>query len=242
MSSKGSFYSGTSNVVLPVRNKAYFPPEYQDKTRLAYYASLFNSVEINSTFYKLPLAQTVTRWSDEVPDNFRFSFKLFKGVTHSAKAIFNLKSVPEFLTRIGSLKRGCLLIQLPPKFSVDLFQLGQLLELAAGSWPLAVEFRHPGWYRQEVFALLRDHGASMVLQDIPRSASPMELTSKELVYLRFHGPESGYRGTYSDAYLAEYAAYISEWMASGMDVYAYFNNTLGNAVQNLMTLNNFVFG
>ena len=76
-----NFYAGTSNIVLPVPNKSFFPPKYRDKTRLNYYASLFNSVEINSSFYKVPLPRTVEKWTTEVPPNFRFSFKLSKAIT-----------------------------------------------------------------------------------------------------------------------------------------------------------------
>ena len=77
------FYCGTSNVVLPVPNKTHYPKAYQDKSRLHYYASIFNSVEINSSFAKVPRAKTVERWADDVPENFRFTFKLWRGITHA---------------------------------------------------------------------------------------------------------------------------------------------------------------
>ncbi|HZZ75393.1 MAG TPA: DUF72 domain-containing protein [Puia sp.] len=235
------FFSGTSNIVLPVRNKTFFPAAYQDKTRLTYYASLFNSVEVNSSFYKLPLSRTIRKWADEVPDGFRFTFKLFNDVTHATKQAFNLQCLPEFLNRISTTeKKGCLIIQLPPKFGVDLFQLGRLLAELPDAWPLAVEFRNPTWYTDEVFRLLNDHQATMVIHDMQRSRAPLEMTSDKMVYLRFHGPEGSYRGSYSDDFLAEYAGYINEWLNGGRTVYTYFNNTMGNAVQNLITLNRFV--
>ena len=71
LSSKGSFYSGTSGLVLPFPNKQSCPPEFHDKPRLAYYASLFNSLEVNSSFYKVPMAATVKKWADGVPDGFK---------------------------------------------------------------------------------------------------------------------------------------------------------------------------
>jgi uncharacterized protein YecE (DUF72 family) len=73
-----------------------------------------------------------------------------------------------------------------------------------------------------------------------KSTSPFELTSDQFVYLRFHGPEGGYRGSYSDQFLQEYASYVREWIDEGRTVYVYFNNTMGNAVQNLITLNDMV--
>lgn len=79
---RGELRIGTSNVVLPF-NKSKFPEEFKQKTRLGYYASLFNTVELNSTFYKLPMARTFGKWASEVPEDFRFSIKLWKEITHS---------------------------------------------------------------------------------------------------------------------------------------------------------------
>ena len=236
------YYAGTSNLVLPVKNKSFFPPEFADGTRLTYYASLFNSIEINASFYRMPVSRTINKWETEVPDDFRFSFKLIKEVTHCGKQQFNLQPIAEFMGRIAaSGKRGCLLVQLPPKFSRDDMQLGALLQiLNCGGWPVAIEFRNPSWYTDDVYQLLSDNNAAMVLHDKHGSESPLENTSDDFTYLRFHGPENGYRGSYTDDFLHEYAGYINEWLNEGKTVYAYFNNTLGAAVQNLQTLNRFV--
>jgi uncharacterized protein YecE (DUF72 family) len=243
----GNFYSGTSNVVLPVKNKTFFPEAYRDKTRLCYYGSLFNSVEINSSFYRMPLARTVAKWAAEVPERFRFTFKLIQTVTHSIKRQFDLSPVNEFMARISAVgpKRGCLLVQLPPSFTIDILQLGNLLAILSNveidhQWPVAIEFRHSSWYCSDVYELLNSFSAGMVIHDMRKSAAPVELTSDQLVYLRFHGPEGSYRGSYSDHFLEEYASYIHEWMEDGRTVYAYFNNTMGSAVHNLMTLNEMV--
>lgn len=77
------FFCGTGNVVLPVPHKTHLPPEYKDKSRLNYYASMFNSMEVNSSFYKIPMPRTVEKWANDVPENFRFTFKLFGGITHA---------------------------------------------------------------------------------------------------------------------------------------------------------------
>lgn len=236
------YFAGTSNLVLPVKNKSFCPPEFQDKTRLTYYASLFSSIEINASFYRMPLAQTVVKWSNEVPKGFTFSFKLIKEVTHAQKGCFDLRPIPQFMEAISATdKRGCLLVQLPPKFGPDLVQLTALLvELKNYGWPVAVEFRHPGWYTQRVFDVLADFNAAMVLHDMRKSAAPMVITSSTHIYIRFHGPEGGYRGSYPDDYLYEYATYIHDWITDGKMIYCYFNNTLGAAVQNLQTINRFV--
>ena len=132
-------------------------------------------------------------------------------------------------------KKGCLLVQFPPSLQVSaLSQLQELLQaLNVFDWPLAVEFRHKSWYNDTVFSLLQSFGAAMVIQDILKAPAPIERTSDNFVYLRFHGPGGNYKGSYSDGFLYEYALYIQEWQADGMTVYTYFNNTAGDALNNL---------
>lgn len=230
------FYGGTSGlqIAMPKRD---FPPEHSDKSRLAFYALHENSIEINSSFYKLPQAKTISRWVAEVPDHFLFTFKLWKEITHQRELVFNNNDVTRFMEAIAAAneKKGCLLIQFPPGLQVNAKpQLQDLLQLVkAYNWPLAVEFRHPSWYRDSVFEMLNVHQAAMVIQDMPKSATPIELTADALVYLRFHGPSGNYKGSYSEAFLSEYANYIAEWQQEGRTVFCYFNNTAGAALQNL---------
>lgn len=242
-----AFYSGTSNIVLPVPNKLAFPKAYRDKSRLAYYASMFNSLEVNSTFYKLPLAKTVIRWAEEVPADFRFSFKLWKEITHNKNLVFKPADVQRFFEVINACnKKGCLLLQFPPSTRFD--SLKQLDTLLADVrlydpqllWHIAIEFRHASWYNEQTYELLQKYFMGMVTHDMKASASPFIEPWTDFVYLRFHGPEGGYRGSYADEVLAEYASYINEWREDGKTVYAYFNNTLGNALNNLVTMNGLV--
>lgn len=217
--------------------KRDFPPEHGDKSRLAYYAHHQNSIEINSSFYKLPQAKTIRRWAEEVPVNFRFTFKLWKEITHQKQLMFNTENVNRFMQVIGAAeeKKGCLLVQLPPSLQVSaLPQLQELLQLLhTFDWPVAVEFRHKSWYNDAAFSLLHSYGTAMVIQDMPKAPAPIECTSDGFVYLRFHGPGGNYKGSYSDGFLHEYALYIQEWQADGMTVYTYFNNTAGDALNNL---------
>lgn len=244
---KTGYYSGTSNVVLPVANKLSFPPDFQSKSRLCYYGSMFNSVEVNSTFYKLPLAKTISRWVTEVPDNFRFTFKLWQQITHNKGLAFNPEDIQRFMNIIQQAndKKGSLLVQMPPSTTINVYQLNHLLKEIKqadeiNAWQVAVEFRNRSWYVDEVFDLLDEHEVAMVLHDLPASAAPMRTGNANFVYLRFHGPQGGYRGSYSDDFLYEYALYIKEWIDDGKTVYAYFNNTMGEAVRNLITLNSYV--
>jgi uncharacterized protein YecE (DUF72 family) len=241
------FYSGTSGLNLPV-SKSHYPPEFQGKSRLQYYASLFNSLEVNSIFYKLPRNSTVVNWAESVPDNFRFTFKVSKTITHVKGLQFSVKDVNDFIDTVENIgdKKGCLLAQFPPSLQIEkLDQLQRLLETLGeatynSDWKLAIEFRDSSWYEREVYELLEEYNASMVIQDIPKSATPLNHVRGDFVYLRFHGPEPMYRGDYSDEFLKQYARNINKWINEKKTVYAYFNNTVGAAVKNLQTLNRHV--
>jgi uncharacterized protein YecE (DUF72 family) len=236
-------YAGTSGLQTPVP-KRDFPAAFQDKSRLTYYASLFNSIEINSSFYKIPIAKTLARWAAEVPDDFKFTFKLWQGITHNKLLAFNTDDVHLFIERINAIghKKGCLLVQFPPGLSVAaLRQLGLLLtEIqiadANNDWRIAVEFRHRSWYDEGVYELLEAHNAIFVIHDMPASIAPINPLPANFAYLRLHGPDGRYKGSYEDDVLAEYAQYIKEWQDEGKVVYTYFNNTAGNALGNLQYL------
>ena len=238
------YFSGTSGLLLPVRNKLFYPPEFQDKSRLCFYGSLMNSIEVNSSFYKIPMASTVQRWAAEVPVDFRFSYKLFKEITHNKGLAFDPELIKKFMNVIAAAgdKKGCLLVQLPPSVRIgNLKQLMLLTEILrendpAEEWKIAVEFRHVSLYHEDVYGMLENQRMAMVIQDKPPAVTPMLESDLAFVYLRFHGPDGSYRGSYETGLLAEYAGYINDWLAEGKTVYTYFNNTMGEAVANLNTL------
>ncbi|MDQ6756904.1 MAG: DUF72 domain-containing protein, partial [Bacteroidota bacterium] len=107
-------------------------------------------------------------------------------------------------------------------------------------WRIAMEFRNASWYEREVFELLNEYNISMVIHDIAASATPLTEIIGSFIYLRFHGPEPRYRGDYSNYFLKKYAEKIRTWLNEKKTVFAYFNNTMGNAVGNLQTLNSYV--
>ncbi len=243
MKKRGHFRIGTSNVVVP-GNKLSFPASFQTKSRLHYYSSIFSTVEINSSFYKTPLRSTYERWSGDVPAAFQFSLKLSKEITHVKGLKGSLDSMNQFLenARGTGKKKGCLLIQFPGKITLDYFDkveniLQQLDKLdEAGEWRKAVEFRHPSWFLGETWELLDEYGATMVLEDIPKARQEEHRGKAKFVYMRFHGPKGNYRDSYSTGFLQQKARQIKGWLNRGMDVYAYFNNTIGNAYGNAVEL------
>lgn len=243
------YYSGTSGLLLPVPNKMFFPEEFKDRSRLCFYGSLMNSLEVNSSFYKIPMAATVARWTKDVPDDFKFTFKLFREVTHNKGLAFDPDTVKQFMQVISQAgdKKGSLLVQFPA--SVRIAQLRQLSLLMHTlreydplmEWNIALEFRHVSLYQDEVYKLMDEYSMAMVIQDKPPAVTPMLDSRLPFVYLRFHGPDGHYGGSYEDDVLSEYASYIQDWLSEGKTVYTYFNNTMGSAVANLFILRDMVY-
>jgi len=240
-------YTGTSGLVLPFP-KHSFPPEFQDKSRLTYYASLFNSIEINSSFYKVPMASTVRKWAEEVPDAFQFTFKLWREITHNKGLLFREEDISRFMQVISNAgdKKGSLLVQFPPSLTIASIQQFEklLLEIQLSDpmqqWDVAIEFRNRSWYTAEIFDLIDNYKMNIVIQDMPASITPFRDETAEFIYLRFHGPSGNYKGSYPDDFLYEYARYIKDWMSEEKKIYVYFNNTMGEAIKNLETLNKFI--
>jgi len=241
-----SFFSGLSGLQLPIP-KYLFPPPFENASRLTYYSSLFNSIEFNSTFYKIPTPSTIVNWASSVGLNFKITFKLWKEITHIKGFNFNESDVVTFLDSINFVKekKGCLLIQFPPGLGNEYIgQLDKLLgcirKIETG-WKIAIEFRNNSWYNGSTYKLLNNFKTALVIHDIPKSATPMISHESDFMYVRFHGPTGNYRDSYSEDFLSDYAEYVRQWLNEGKKVYVYFNNTMGDALNNLQTFNSFLY-
>jgi uncharacterized protein YecE (DUF72 family) len=240
---KGIFRIGTSNIVVP-GNRLTYPEAFHGKSRLNYYSSFFNSLEINSSFYKVPMPATFEKWAHDVPEDFRFTVKLSKEITHAKDLSSDLSSIEIFLNAANKLvdKKGCLLIQFPGKITIEYYSqveniLNKIKENDKGEeWKIAVEFRHTGWYISETFEMMNDYKASVVIHDITKGRNSRVDDNAAFIFMRFHGPSGNYRGSYSKEQLKIYAVNIRAWLKQGKDVYAYFNNTIGNAFENAMEI------
>ncbi|MDO8365411.1 MAG: DUF72 domain-containing protein [Saprospiraceae bacterium] len=238
------FHSGLSGLQLPISKYIYSPP-FENASHLTYYSSLFNSIEINSSFYKIPQTATVAKWAVSVPEHFKFTFKLWKEITHSKGFNFKEEVVMRFFKSMNAVqnKKGCLLIQFPPSLGREhIAQLDKLLSCikeinAPQDWKIAVEFQNKSWYHKSVYDLLNSYKAAIVIQDIPDSATPFLNHKSDFMYIRFHGPTENYLDSYSEDFLNEYASYLNGWIDEGKTVYVYFNNTTGDAFNNLGSLN-----
>jgi uncharacterized protein YecE (DUF72 family) len=137
------------------------------------------------------------------------------------------------------------LVQFPPSLGKNnIRQLDALLQCinlynADKAWNIPVEFRNKTWYHEDVYTVIQKYKAAIVIQDIPKSVTTMLSHVSDFIYVRFHGPTGNYRDSYTEDFLAEYSTYIKEWMEEGKTVYAYFNNTMGDAFKNSQKLQHF---
>ena len=210
------------------RGGAFYPRGLPASRWLGFYAERYDTVEVNSTFYRLPRRDAVSRWADDTPRDFTFAVKVSRYLTHIKRLRDAAVYLERFLERVEPLadagKLGPLLWQLPPTFQRDDERLAAALSGLPPGLRHAVEFRHESWFTGQVWELLREHNVALVIADLPavRSFQTRELTA-DFVYVRFHEGSRGRRGNYSERELLEWRRTICRWSAD-RDVYVYFNN------------------
>jgi len=217
-----------------------YPSGTPARARLDWYVGRFRTVELNSSFYHWPRDSTFATWRERTPPGFALTIKAPRGLTHSKRLYAPeawIDRMARGLHHLGD-RLGILLAQLPPAFEVDVARLEYFLEQLPPWLKIAVEFRHPSWNRDDVWALLERHGSAYCVMSgaglpcILRATAPF-------VYVRLHGPDAQhlYGGSYTDDSLRWWAERMQEWSGAGHDVWAYFNNDGGgNAVRNADTL------
>jgi uncharacterized protein YecE (DUF72 family) len=219
-------------------------PEGLGQSRwLARYAEVFDTVEVNSTFYRLASEKAVARWVEQVPPDFCFALKASRYLIHMKKLRDIEDGIARFYERIrpltGTPKMGPVLWQLPEWFRRDDDVLAGALDLLPEGRH-CFEFRDPSWFCDPVFDLLRAHGVALAIGDHPqRPWQPFELTT-DWTFVRFHYGRRGRRGNYSDTELRAWAGRLAD-AAVDAEVLAYFNNDWeGFAVRNALALRDLV--
>jgi uncharacterized protein YecE (DUF72 family) len=230
---------GCSGWNYPHWRERVYPKGLPQRRWLEYYATLFDTVEVNNTFYRLPKRTSVAGWVERTPAEFVFAVKASRYLTHLKRLTDLDRGIERFYESIeplfASSKLGPVLWQLPGNFRRDDERLGAALErLPAGRH--CFEFRHASWFTPEVYELLRGRDAALVIGDDPkRSFQTHELTA-DWTFIRFHRGHRGRNGNYSERELEEWKRRIAAWRAD-VDVYAYFNNDWeGYAVRNAQWL------
>jgi uncharacterized protein YecE (DUF72 family) len=207
-----------------------YPEKLPQKRWFEHYATLFDTVELNTTFYRLPTPEAVEAWAAAAPAGFEYALKLGQFGSHRMKLRDAASWLPNHLDRVCRLGRslGPTLVQLPPRWKRNVERLEEFfaaVDAQAPSLRWAVELREPSWLHDDVFEVLRRHGAALCVHDL-LADHPFLLTT-DWTYLRFHGPaalERKYWGRYGPARLRPWAERIAACLDAGHDVYAYFNN------------------
>ena len=231
---------GCSGWAYPHWRERFYPQEVPQRAWLGYYAEHFDTVEINNTFYRLPKPAAVEGWAEQSPSGFTFAVKVSRYLTHIKRLTMveaGMKRLYEPLEAlVRTEKLGPLLWQFPENFHRDERRLASALEaLPAGRH--AFEFRHDSWFTDDVYGLLREHGAALVIGDeSSRWVSTPHVRTAGWTYIRFHHGSRGRHGNYSASEIETWARRISQWRRE-TEVYAYFNNDReGYAVRNARRL------
>ena len=204
-----------------------YPEDLPHRRWFAHYANTFDTVELNTTFYRLPKTETVESWRQAAPEDFSYAVKVGQFGSHRKKLRDPQGWLTNHLDRVDRLGShlGPNLLQLPPRWRRDVARLDAFLAAAPRRIRWAVELRDASWLHDDVFAVLARHGAALCIHDLLPD-HPWERTA-DWTYVRFHGPAATVRpyvGRYTGRRLHRAADRLAGWAAAGCDVFAYFNN------------------
>jgi len=219
----------------------FYPAELAPSAWLAYYAREFNGVELNNSFYRLPAETTIRQWVEQTPADFLFAVKASRLITHRRKLHDCDEIMQTFLNRLRGFgdKLGPILFQLPPRWRVNPERLQAFLQHLPAEHRFTFEFRDPSWHRPEIYDLLSSYQVAFCQFDLGGFQSPAAMTA-DMVYIRLHGPEAVYTGSYSGQILQTWARRLLTWRAEGKDIYLFFDNDQSAcAVSNARTLREF---
>ena len=222
---------GTAGWSIPLKVAEAFPAE---GTSLERYSAGFTCAEINSSFHRSHRPATYELWAAAVPDDFRFSVKLAKTITHKQRLIDSEPLLEAFLEEIGGLgdKAAVILVQLPPSLAFDPAVAGAFFDSlrTRTAVSIACEPRHPSWFDSEAENMLADLRIARVAADPVKAAGAGEPGGwRGLIYYRLHGSPVPYRSSYDDERLAAYAAAMSADLEAGREVWCIFDNTASSA-------------
>jgi len=207
----------------------FYSPDLPQSRWLERYAQTFDTVELNTTFYRLARPAAAVRWVEQTPSGFTFAAKASRYLTHMKRLTDLERGVERFYASLAPLveagRLGPVIWQLPERFTRDDERLERALA-RIGEMPSArhaFEFRHASWFVPEVEALLRAHGVALVIGDAPERPFQTHALTADWTLVRFHHGARGRRGNYAESELREWAERLRRW-ARRADVYAYFNN------------------
>jgi uncharacterized protein YecE (DUF72 family) len=228
---------GTSGWQYSYWKKAFYPTDLPQSRWLEYYATRFSSVEVNNTFYRLPTADTFADWAARTPDDFVFSLKASRYLTHMKRLRDPEEPVSRILERAQPLgsKLGPILLQLPPNFKIDLAAVDKVLACFPSSVKVVVEARNPTWFVDEYAEVLSRHNAASCIAVSDDRETPVWRTA-DWGYARFHESQKKPYTTFAKKTLALWADRLGELFGDD-SVYVFFDNdTNACAPRNAKTL------
>ena len=210
---------GTSGFSYKEWRPAFYPEGLSDKQFLQFYSTRLNSVEIDSTFYRMPSAKTIEAWRLATPEDFKFTLKASQQITHRQRLKLPSDALDYFMNVVPGLgsRLGMVLFQLPPFFKCDRGKLEAFLSVLPRGIPAAFEFRHDSWFNSEVYGLLRKHNVALCIHDADEHTTPVELTAP-FTYIRLR------RSVYSASLRKEWQDRIRTWAADSIEVFAYIKH------------------
>lgn len=240
-------YIGTSGFLI----QNFYPESVPSPEKLSYFAEVFTTVEINSTFYHMPRLTTITNWQKRVSQEFIFTFKVLQDITHSENEKPNKELLEKWFEVFSPFafpeKKHVMLFQFPASFALQSNYFSELLALLPETFLYAFEFRHSSWFTQEVYDKVLSKHATIVLSDSPlrQSGQPLwpkfDLVKAEFSYIRLHGKSKLYSSSYSKEELQNIADFAAKKKREHKNVYIYFNNTAtGAAAENARELSKLI--
>lgn len=204
----------------------WYPQGLPQRLWLAHHAEHFPTVEVDSSFYRLPTREATAQWATQVPPRFRFVPKMSRFLTHVRRLRDPTEPVTRFIDRMEPLgdRWGATLLQLPPDLRRDDALLRGFLDTWPPGHPLVVEFRHSSWFDDEVFALLERAGAALALTD--RRGRPLEplVRTADWCYVRLHEGTANPPPCYGDRALRTWTRRIAELWGTTAKGFVVFNN------------------
>ena len=227
---------GTSGWTYQHWQRVFYPVKWPKSRWLEYYSEHFDTVELNASFYRLPNRTTFESWKARTPDNFLWSVKGSKFITHTRR----LKNPAESLDRLYGVtaglgeKRGVILFQLPPSLAFDEKVFRDFCESLDPEIRHALEIRHPSWINDQVFDILSEFNIALCMADTAGRYPSCETMTADFAYIRLHGSQKLYASEYSEEELRTWAEKVDAW---NRDAFIYFDNDFeGHAVNNARRL------
>lgn len=222
-----SIYIGTSGYNYPYWKNRFYPEKLAASKWLGYYSSQFNTLELNSSFYRFPVVKNLQKAAAATPTDFLFTVKAHKIITHTRRMRDVKEKVKEFETIVMEglqEKLACILFQLPPSYSYSEERLNDIVENLEHKSQNVIEFRHVSWWDEHVYDVLRKHRLTICSPSFPNLPETNIITS-DIFYKRMHGVPELFISSYTDKQLKS----LAKDMPNAPRSFVYFNNTMYEA-------------